>query len=270
MTTMLKVVSAAATSSRRTGLLLTALLSASAVSYAEGRSVELSGGMDYSVGDYGQTQDTTVSYIPVSLKVRSNHWAYGITVPYVRITGPDNTVVSDGITTGDTAATGTRTDSGLGDVVLSAHRGFEPATSMGTYFDITGKVKIGTADETKGLGTGTNSYTLLLDAYQPMAVVDVFAALGYRINNSSDLIQLNNVWLGSVGVARQINSHISGGISYDFRGAPSAHSTAGKEITPYISWKLSQEWKVKGYAAFGLSKQSPDLAGGMQVVHTFH
>ena len=252
------------------GLLMTALLTASAVSYAEGRSVELSGGMDYSVGDYGQAQDTTVTYIPVSLKVRSNHWAYGITVPYLRITGPDNTVVSDGITTGDTAATGARTDSGMGDVVMSAHFGFEPTASMGTYFDITGKVKIGTANENKGLGTGTNSYTLLLDVYQPMEPIDGFAALGYRINNSSELIQLNNVWLGSVGVARQINPHMSGGISYDYRGAASAHSTAGQEITPYLSWKLSPQWKVKGYASLGLSRQSPDIAGGMQVTHTFH
>lgn len=270
MKTMLNIVNAGVTSGMRTGLLMAALLSASAVSYAEGRSVELSSGMDYSVGDYGQAQDTTVTYIPVSVKVRSNHWTYGITVPYVRITGPASSVISDGITTGNIAATGTRTDGGIGDVVLSTHFGFEPMTSLGTYFDITGKVKVGTADANKGLGTGTNSYTLLLDAYQPMAVVDVFAALGYRVNNSSDLIQLKNVWLGSVGVAHQFNPHVSGGISYDYRGAASAHSTAGKEITPYLSWKLSKEWKVKGYVAFGLSKQSPDLAGGMQIAYTFH
>lgn len=253
-----------------TGLLMAALLGASTVSYAAGRSIELSGGMDYSVGDYGQTADTTVTYIPMSVKVKSNHWAYGITVPYVRITGPESSVVSDGITTGDTTAVATRTDSGLGDVVLSAHFGFEPTDALGTYFDVSGKVKIGTADADKGLGTGTNSYTLLLDAYQPMAVVDVFATLGYRINNSSDHIKLNDVWLASLGVARRLSPHVSGGISYDYRGAASTHSTSAKEIAPYLSWKLSQQWKVKGYAAFGLSKQSPDIAGGMQLTYTFH
>lgn len=252
------------------GLLITTLLAASAASYAGSHSVELSSGMDYSVGDYGQAQDTTVAYIPVSVKVRSNHWTYGITVPYVRITGPESSVISDGITTGNTTATNIRTDNGMGDIVLSTHFGFEPLASLGTYFDITGKVKIGTADANKGLGTGTNSYTLLLDAYQPMAVVDTFAALGYRINNSSDLIQLNNVWLASVGIARRLSQRVSGGISYDYRGAASDQSTAGQEITPYLSWKLSREWKVKGYVALGLSKQSPDIASGMQVAYTFH
>ncbi len=262
---MLKIGNADMKPGRHAVLLMAALLGLTDEAYAEGRSIEFSGGMDYSVGDYGQTADTTVVYIPASVKVRSNHWAYGLTVPYVSITGPDTSIVTpDGITTTGNAS-GTRTDSGIGDIVLSAQYGFEPISPLGTYFDLTGKVKFATADVDKGLGTGTNSYTVLLDVYQPTEVVDVFAAAGYRINSSSADFQLNNVWLASAGVARRLTDILHGGISYDYRAAASARSTSSKEITPYISWKLTPQWKVKGYATLGLSKQSPDIAGGIQV-----
>ena len=61
-----------------------------------------------------------------------------------------------GVTPGSGAGTVSRR-SGIGDVNLAAT--YSLPVSDTTYFDITGKVKLPTADEAKFLGTGTTDFT---------------------------------------------------------------------------------------------------------------
>ena len=85
-------------------------------------------------------------------------------------------------------------------------------------FDLTGKIKFGTASESQGLGTGKNDYTLELDAYKPVSDHAIgFAGLGYKKMGDPRGTNLRNVWLGSIGVSYKINPLTNLGIMADYR-----------------------------------------------------
>ena len=87
--------------------------------------------------------------------------ALRLTVPYLNVRAPEGTIITG---PGGEPIPGEgpmTTNSGIGDViagitlydVLSNRR-------LGFAMDLSAKVKLGTADETKGLGTGENDYTV--------------------------------------------------------------------------------------------------------------
>ena len=95
-----------------------ALLAAEAVDTPD-YQVTVSSGVNYLSGDYGQTTDTTIVYIPVTVKVKRDNWTARLTVPYLRITGP-GVVVGGADGAIDVGTAGVKdTQSGLGDVVAA-------------------------------------------------------------------------------------------------------------------------------------------------------
>ena len=82
---------------------------------AQADRLSLSTGAEYSVGDYGDTEDTTVWYEYVSARYSMSPLAFKVTVPFLQIDGPAS-VTDDGEVEGGGA---TRMESGVGDVSLS-------------------------------------------------------------------------------------------------------------------------------------------------------
>ena len=83
---------------------------------------------------------------------------------------------------------------GLGDIVAGVTRNIIDIGSSGTLVDLTGKVKFGTADAGKGLGTGQNDYAVQGDVTQSVtSAISVFGSLGYKFIGSPAGAQLNNV-----------------------------------------------------------------------------
>ena len=50
--------------------------------------IKLGAGFDYSRGDYGFTEDTIVTLVPLNLSVDKDRWAFKATVPFITIEGP--------------------------------------------------------------------------------------------------------------------------------------------------------------------------------------
>ena len=177
----------------------------------------------------------------------------------------------DGPGNGEDLGTGiSAEESGMGDVSLSASYLFFPSTKGNPFFELTGKVKLGTADETKGLGSGEADYTAQVDIYQPVGDGGtLFLTAGYRWRGSPDAYELNDGMIGSLGASFKLTVATSAGLVFDYRQAATDTGDDPMQITPFISWKSADDWGVQLYGSVGLSDGSPDSGVGIQLKRTF-
>ena len=245
-----------------------AALAACGVARADG--LTLATGFDYTSGKYGAPETTRILYVPFIAKYDTGPWMLKLTVPFIRITGPANVVGAgaDRVTLPGAPA-GQRTDAGLGDVVASAFYNVLTERRAGFGLDLGAKVKLGTADETKGLGTGQNDYSLQADVYKAIGRLTAFGSLGHRWYGDPPGIDLKNVYYWSLGGAYRVSTAASAGLVYDFR--PAITSTGGEisEVTAFITQRLTNEWKLQPYAVLGFGKASPDWGVGAQVAYSY-
>ncbi len=232
---------------------------------AEGQ-VSLSTGFDFSSGKYGGTASTDILYIPVTGKYETDNLTLKLTVPYIRITGPGGVVQGVGPIV-QTMGPAKTVDSGLGDIVAWA--GYNVYSGGTRAFDVVGKIKFGTADANKGLGTGLNSYSAQLDGYDTFGKTTFFVTAGYRIYETSTAIILNNVPYGTLGASHKLGNASSAGVMLDVAQSPSATSSGQREVTGFISHKVSSSFKVQANVMKGFSSGSPDFGYGAMITSYF-
>ena len=227
----------------------------------------LTTGLDYSTGKYGGTESTDILYIPLTGKYETDKFTLKLTVPYLQITGPGNVVRDVGLirTTSRTRTT----ESGLGDIVAAGTYNVYEGLANGTLVDVTAKIKFGTADFAKGLGTGKNDYALQSDLYKTLGKNTLFGTLGYKVLGSPDGITLNNVFYGSLGAGHKYSRETSAGLIFDMREKASATGHAQQELTAYVSHKLGKTWKAQAYAVKGFTNGSPDWGAGAMITAAF-
>ncbi len=184
-------------------------------SESQAPSNDLSFGAYYSKGDYGQTLDTSIYYFPLSYERSFGNWSVQASVPYLEISGAGNVLVNVGgvgreelEVLDNPLATGS--NRGVGDSVLSATYQLPALGSLTPFFDLGFEVKIPTANEDKGLGTGAYDYGVQLDAYQQVGQTTLFATLGYKIRGKSDLFNsMTDSGFVSLGFARPLSEKFS-------------------------------------------------------------
>ena len=203
--------------------------------------VKFSSGVDYTSGDYGDVENTDIIYLPFTAKVKYGHWTTKVTVPYVRIKGPGTVVVGGDtgpINTGATTIAVT-TEDGLGDIVSSLSYEFD-LERMNTFIDLTGKVKIPTADDKRNLGTGKTDYTVQIDVTKMLNRFMALGTVGYKFVGSSARFQLDDVFFFSAGGGYQFSHTVSAGVIYDYRQAASRTAQDPSEIVAYLNWRVNE------------------------------
>jgi len=246
------------------GLIL--LLCGSQASMAAG-SFKLSTGPFYSSGNYGNSQSTDILYVPLNFNYRQGLLSLGLTLPYIRITGPKN--VLRGIGRVGAATTTRGTESGLGDILASAryHVYYNPET--GVLLDLTAKVKFGTADSDRALGTGRNDYTLQGNLYKTINNWTPYARLGYKVLGRSSRYHLRNVVYGSLGLSYKLAPETDVGGSFYVAQKSSRTGSNKQQLTLFASHTLDKSWKLQTYAIKGFTDGTPDYAGGASLIYSF-
>ena len=251
----------------------------------------LSSAPEFSSGDYGQSENTEVWYVPFSAKYEFSDLAitsydrdrlsFKITIPFIRIDGPSGIIWGTGAPIvgsgrGQSAGPGgggpvvpietiDSEESGLGDLIVSASYGIRPPVeSPLPWFLVSAKVKIPTASESKGLGTGKADYTVFSEIYKPMGQIGFFVGGGYRFMGDPKDFELQNRWLASVGLDLEISNRVGVGVSYDYREGATSSSPDAHEISPWITIHLDRGLRVDPYAVFGLSNGSPSYGAGLR------
>lgn len=235
-------------------------------SYAEG-TFGLTGGIDYSTGKYGQSQSTDITYIPLIAKYETDETTLKLTVPWVKITGPGDVVGGSAPIVLGTSNRPITTQSGLGDIVFAAtHTVGHFGENNPLILDLTGKIKFATASTSKSLGTGKNDYIVELDAYKPLyKAVTLFGDIGYKVLGDPTGVNLNNVWFGSAGLSYKISASSNVGMMADIRQATQNTSQPLRELTVFLTHKLSDNYKLQSYLTHGYSDASTDWAGGVML-----
>lgn len=227
-------------------------------------------GVDYSSGDYGDTQDTDITYVPVTVRYLVDPWLFKVTVPWISIKGPGGVIGGgpDGPVVTGGGNQPRRTESGLGDIVASVGYTLPGLMQQGTFVEFTGKVKFGTADEDEQLGTGENDYTIQVDVAKGFGAITPFGTLGYRKTGDSSEFELEDVFFVSVGAGYKLTDATSVGAIYDYREASTTTSDDPQDLVGYVTHKLSDVWALTAYAATGFSDGSPDANVGFQITYT--
>jgi hypothetical protein len=228
--------------------------------------IQISTGVDYSSGDYGDTVDTDFLAVPISIKYQTDSFYLRASTAWVDVKGPSGFIPGDGGVNPGNPGGEVVSRSGMGDINLTA--GYSLYLGGNTFFDAVGKVKLPTASETKFLGTGSTDFVAQGELLHSLGDVSVGAFGGRRFNGSSDLFDLRDVWLGGAGIY-YTKEKVALGLDYEWRQGSIAGAPDRSEATASLTYKLSDALRLQGYGYTGFADGSPDLGGGLQVLVRF-
>ncbi|HVZ66537.1 MAG TPA: hypothetical protein VG936_18375 [Lacunisphaera sp.] len=220
-------------------------------------------GVDFSRGDYGFSSDTDYLSVPLNLTWERGSWSWNAAIPYVTLRGPATVVGGGGTPRVTTAST-----SGLGDVIVGATDRFVTgADRLNAAF--TGRIKLPTADDSRGLGTGRTDFYGQFDLYETFGDYTPFASIGYRALGRSTVYPLKSgayVGLGS-HLRLSSSSVLTLGCDWGQRILDGGPSTSDATIT--LTTGLDAPWQFVVYALKGFTDASPNFGGGLSLARRF-
>jgi hypothetical protein len=229
-------------------------------------TVKLSLDGDYASGKYGGDSKIEDYALTFKAKYDTERFAFKVSVPYVWLRSKENVVIVDsGIIVPIPGQREQRTESGLGDVSTKVTYHVPEWSSAAPSLDISGKVKFGTGDEDKGLGSGEKRYYLDADLSKEFAKFTPFAGAGYKWREKSSDSDLKNTAYGWIGLAYALTDQTELDIEYDHEQA------VASDVDPYRAVSLTFyqdfdgpfEYFISAYAGFGDS--SPDWGSTLGV-----
>ncbi|MCE9615830.1 MAG: transporter [Lentisphaerae bacterium] len=217
-------------------LLLGSLLAAQ----SRGQDWKLSGDVYVTEGDYGTDQTYEDVYIPVSIKRYWDAGAAALTVPFVSYSG------------GDSA-------SGLGDLLLKGwyyaldQREHQPAV------DLVARVKVPTASESDGLGTGEPDVGLGVEtSYWFSRAWAGFCDLSYIVVGEPAGRDFDNQLIGDVGAGYWAHPWWHAAF-LEYRSAVSADANDAVTLLYVPSYRLRPDVELRGSIELGLTDGAPDF-----------
>lgn len=230
--------------------------------------VKLGTGFDYSTGKYGFTQATDVWSVPLNASYEQGRWVFKTTIPYISIKGPASVVVGTGGAEGAPPRPTSNTESGLGDVTFSGTFHARPVPGE-LNVDLTARVKLGTASESKGLGTGETDYYTQIDLYQSFGNLTPFATFGYRFLGRNASFALKDGPYATIGAAVRVSETVVVGAGYDWRSRIITGAQNGTDALGFVAVTPTPHWSLLGYLIAGFNAASPDLGLGGQATYKF-
>jgi len=223
-------------------------------------------GAEYTSGKYGGTARTDIGYFPLTLRYETERWLWWATIPYLVVKGPGDVVIIGGGGMGGhmttTTTTTRRTESGIGDINAGASYRLLTQTKNRPALDLAGKVYFGTADETKGLGTGENDYAVQLGLAKNISVWSLSGTAGYLVTGDPAGITYKDVFYGQLDAELNFDRN-SVGAMLEVQEAIVAGGDAPTQLTGYLTRRLDKHSKLTGYLLRGLSDASPDWGVGV-------
>jgi hypothetical protein len=227
-------------------------------------------GAEFVSGEYGGDESVDEWYVPLTTWVDVGRVSFRVTVPYLSVDAPSGTIIvgpGGQPIIGDGPRT---TESGLGDIIAAVTvRDVLTAMEGDLALDLTGKVKLGTADEDKGLGSGETDYTVQADLLRFFPQFTAVASVGYVFRGDPDDYDLDDGMLAMLGGTWFIGNARSLGLFMEYREASFLDNDDRLEATGYFGWPIREGWRGSVYLITGLSDSSPDFGGGVSIRTAF-
>ncbi len=230
--------------------------------------MSLSYGADYAQGKYGTPITSKQVTIPFTAKYEAAKWSARATIPFIWIENPS--VSRDGTPLPCAgSATAPHTASGLGDVMIAGSVNVIEDRESRVLVDLTGKVKLGTADETECLGTGESDLYFQGDFSKSFGSLSAFGSLGWRKMGDPPGVDFKDPFYYSVGGSYRISQVNSLGFAYDYRQKLLDNGDPVSEATLFWTHRLSETLRIQSYFVKGFSDASPDWAVGAVATRAF-
>jgi len=227
-------------------------------------NITWSSGLEYSSGTYGGDADIEDLYLPLTMGLNFERMSLDLTVPYLSVRAPGGTTVTGPGGEPVPGSGQTVTEGGLGDVIAGITiYDVMYSNDLGLALDVTGRVKFGTADVDKGLGTGETDFTLRADLYKYLDQFTLLGSVGYKFRGDPADIDLEDVLVGSLGAIYHASDTRSLGVIFDYRESAIAYNDAVSELSAFVSQEFSDTWSVQLYVFTGFTDSSSDWGGGL-------
>lgn len=210
-------------------------------------------------GDFGTATRSTLGLAYITYGASGSRWDANLTVPYLRV-GREG----GGISTND---------QGLGDIVARGIYRFLPETEDGWSLDGIGALKLPTASETKGLGTGRSDAGVFLALNQQMGLFRWTVQAG-RIQGASGNPSVTTEPLTSGASVLGISGswYFDGtrwDLSFEARGPAYQGLPGVRELALDVFHPLSPKWGIKVLVTAGLSDGGPRQGFGVALIRVF-
>lgn len=243
-------------------------------------NIQVGTGIQYSSGDYGNDDETTILEVPFTVRLKAGNWSFRARVPFASIEGPGGVVPGEddsggqrrrgrgsGISGGDqpdpvddpTLVVDEISESGVGDISLSASYSFD--LNDKNYLDITGKVTLPTGDEEKDLGTGETDYLLSAELGRDLGKGGLYGGGGYRVRGGTARDDGAFASLGTYAIGGTTIT----GVELNWSEPAAATTADAVGVTGYTSFRLSDDIRLSLFAEAGLSSSVADYGGGLAI-----
>lgn len=165
-------------------------------------------------------------------------------------------------------STSRSSQSGLGDIITAFSYNLIDHIPTGILFDITTRLKIPTASASQNLGTGKVDFAIQGDLFKIISQFTLSATLGYRVLGNPSGIVFHNVLYGAASIGYRWSSTITIGASYNMGQSP-VRLQDSRDLTLYLSQRVSDNFRLNIYGLRGFSERSPDWGGGINLRYIF-
>ena len=218
----------------------------------------------YDTGKYGTSDRTSSFYIPLTLKRYFDTGNASVTIPYLRQSSTGQVLRVGGnpmrVNKQRTTVSSGSSESGLGDIIL---RGGYPLLEEGPgSFDLAlaGRIKLPTADEKKGLGTGEFDEGAGLEFAKEVAPQLTLLADGYYtlIGKPSGADFKNQLSL-DIGFFSPLDGKLGLTVLYETSNAIVSGNPGPRDLSATLDYKAPDGNHYFGGLLLGLSDGSPDI-----------
>jgi len=222
-------------------------------------------GAEYTTGEYGATESIEEVYAPVSASWQSRRLGVRVTVPYLRVSGPGSVLAAGPGGEVIPVPGGRVAADGLGDVLVSMTVYDVISPARDTHVDLSGRVKLGTADADQGLGTGENDYSAEVNLLRDFSRATAYALGGYKWRGDPPDVDLEDVAYGAIGGDYLASRGVRLGLVFDFRQSSLPGYDDIRELSAYAVVRLNSGITLQPYLIHGLSDSSPEWGAGISL-----
>lgn len=234
---------------------------------------QLKFGPSYDEGDFGGRETTRTFFFPVTFRYLGERFDVGITGSFIHLDAPRDVVIVEGQPQpGGRAGGGRESVSGLGDLILRGRYYLVDDPGPGSWLPTLApfvKLKIPTADEDRGLGTGEVDGGFGLEFDKTFGSFLVFGDVSYTFIGDPPGQDFRNRPAASLGVGYYVSPDILVGGLIDWRRALVRGNDDPVELVGLAQFRLARTFTVTPNVFVGLTDGSPDWGVGVELSWKF-
>lgn len=206
-------------------------------------------------GKYGTDQKTDLFYWPVTLKHYFSQGDVALSVPYIDLDTQGGQTVVDGAVVQGKGSGG----SGLGDVLVKGRYNVVAQAEQRPFVDLVARLKLPTADEDKGLGTGETDVGIGTELAKRFMKDNMwFADFSYTFIGDPPDMDYDNRIAVELGLGHDFLPALMGCVFYDYRSAISPGSDDAHSVSLLANYKVTDQVRTYAMVDLGLSDGAAD------------